>query len=132
MAALPQLETIYKKGLPSAIRAWRSVNSRKQLVSEKIRLRAGDPFLFRSVDRIAPKGFAEKFPIFEPRGKRSECDDQECAFCDEWEEIYAVLDTHNAARSLERLEAFTRRHPKDGVARHHAEKLRKYLTGAAA
>lgn len=102
------------------------------LVSEQIRLRAGDQFLFRSVDRIAPKGFAERFPIFELRGARSESDDRERAFCAEWEEIYAVLDTRNAARSLERLEAFTRRHPQDGVARYHTEKLRKYLTGAAA
>lgn len=30
MAALPQLESVYKKGLPSAIRAWRSGNSQKQ------------------------------------------------------------------------------------------------------
>lgn len=35
------------------------------LVSEQIKRRADDHFLFRSVDRISPKGFAEKFPIFE-------------------------------------------------------------------
>jgi len=39
------------------------------LVSEEIRLRTRDQFLFRNVDRIAPKGFADRFPIFELCGK---------------------------------------------------------------
>ena len=98
------------------------------LVSEEIRLRARDQFLFRSVDRIR---FADRFLIFELRGKTNAIGDKERMFCNEWEEIYAVLDPQNASQSLERLDAFVRRHPDDGVSRYHAEKLRKSLIGAA-
>ena len=42
------------------------------LVSEQIKDRASARFLFRSVDRISPKGFAEKFPIFELRCRREQ------------------------------------------------------------
>ena len=118
--------------LAARLESLNKVYGTKALVSEQIRLRAGDRFLFRSVDRIAPKGFIEKFPIFELRGKSDAVDEQERAFCNGWEEIYLMLDGKNAGRSLERLEAFMRRHPQDGVARYHVEKLRKSLTGAAA
>lgn len=95
------------------------------LVSEQIKLRADGEFLFRSVDRINPKGFAEKFPIFELRGKRNAIDERERAFTSEWETIYAVLGAESVARSLERLKAFMQRYADDGVARYHAERIRK-------
>ena len=95
------------------------------LVSEQIKLRADAHFLFRSVDRISPKGFAEKFPIFELRCKRRTAEDSDCALCDAWEEIYATLSATNLDRSIELLEDFLHTYPDDGVARYHAEKVRQ-------
>jgi adenylate cyclase len=99
------------------------------LVSEQIKLRAEDEFLFRSVDRISPKGFAQKFPIFELRGKRGASD--ETPFIEEWEAIYTSLGAENPARMLERLNAFLKRHPGDGLACYHAEKIRNSVTELA-
>jgi len=95
------------------------------LVSEDIKLRAGGEFLFRSVDRINPKGFAGKFPIFELRCKREAADEREHTFIAEWEEVYAMFDTLSPERLLERLQAFLQRNPGDGVARYHIENLSK-------
>jgi adenylate cyclase len=94
------------------------------LVSDAIRIRADAEFLFRSVDRISPKGFASKFPIFELRGKRNGVDEQERVLIDEWEAIYAALYVESPARSFERLEAFLKRYPGDGVARYHASRMK--------
>jgi adenylate cyclase len=52
------------------------------LVSEQIKPRGDDLFLFRSVDRISPKGFAEKFPIFELRCRRETAGESDRALCD--------------------------------------------------
>jgi len=95
------------------------------LVSEAIKLRASAEFLFRSVDRISPKGFAEKFPIFELRCKHEAADEREHAFIEEWEEVYAMLDTLSPDRLLERLQAFLARNPGDGVACYHIENIRR-------
>jgi adenylate cyclase len=97
------------------------------LVSEQIKLRADALFLFRSVDRINPKGFAEKFPVFELRCSRETAEDSERAFCEAWEEIYATLSATDYDRSLELLETFRHAYPGDGVARYHAETVKQKL-----
>jgi adenylate cyclase len=97
------------------------------LASEQVRIRADARFLFRSVDRISPKGFAEKFPVFELRCSREAAGDSDRAFCEAWEEIYAALSATDHDRSLQLLEAFQRAYPGDGVARYHAESVRQKL-----
>ncbi|MEH2609574.1 adenylate/guanylate cyclase domain-containing protein [Bradyrhizobium sp. AZCC 1693] len=66
--------------------------ARKALVSDQIILRAEAHFLFRSVDRISPKGFAEKIPIFEIRCTR------ECA--SESEDSSATSGKESTRRSM--------------------------------
>ena len=95
------------------------------LVSEQIKRRADARFLFRSVDRISPKGFAEKFPIFELRCRRETAEQSDRALCEAWEEIYATLSVANLDQSLELLEMFLRAHPDDGVARYHVGNIRQ-------
>jgi adenylate cyclase len=98
------------------------------LVSAQIKERAEAHFLFRSVDRISPKGFEEKFPIFELRCSRKTAEPSDRALCEAWEEIYSALTAASPDRSLERLEAFLRACPDDGVARYHAAKIRQRLS----
>ena len=61
---------------------------------------------------------------FELRGKRNGVDEQERVLIDEWEAIYAALYVESPARSFERLEAFLKRYPGDGVARYHASRMK--------
>jgi adenylate cyclase len=42
------------------------------LVSAAVRNRAAPDFVFREVDRISPKGFAEAFDIYELKGRKHE------------------------------------------------------------
>jgi adenylate cyclase len=118
--------------LAARLESLNKVYGTSALVSEQVMLRAKNEFLFRSVDRINPKGFAEKFPIFELRGKRHTADEHERPFVDAWEEIYNALDTNNAERSLERLEPFLRQYPGDSVAQYHIERLRRLTSVSAA
>jgi adenylate cyclase len=87
-------------------------------------LRAKGEFLFRSVDRISPKGFATKFPIFELRGKLRTAGEQERQFCEEWEKAYAALDSIASECALVALDDFLKRHPDDRVALYHLERVR--------
>jgi adenylate cyclase len=96
-------------------------------VSEPIKLRADARFVFRSVDRISPKGFAEKFPVFELRCSRAAAGESDRVFCEAWEEIYRTLSATDHDRSLQLLEAFQRAYPDDGVARYHTESVRQKL-----
>jgi hypothetical protein len=56
-----------------------------------LRQRATSRFLFRSVDRISPKGFAEAFEVYELRCGRGDGDAEDCEFCRDWEVVYAAL-----------------------------------------
>jgi len=91
------------------------------LVSSALRQRATSRFLFRSVDRISPKGFAEAFEIYELRCGRGdgEGDTKDCEFCREWEIVYAALRNGPLAVAECELAAFLAKYPQDGVARYH-------------
>ena len=91
------------------------------LVSSVLRLRAGSGFLFRSVDRIRPKGFGEAFEIYELRRKRREGNDEDCEFCRDWEIVYAALRNGPLAVADAELAAFLAKYPDDGVARYHQQ-----------
>ncbi len=89
------------------------------LVSSALRQRATSRFLFRSVDRISPKGFAEAFEIYELRCERGDGDARDCEFCREWEIVYAALRNGLLAVAESELAAFLAKYPQDGVARYH-------------
>lgn len=91
------------------------------LVSSAVQQRAASKFLFRSVDRISPKGFAESFDIFELRCERGSSIDED--FCQDWEIIYTALKDKFSPEAEAALTSFLRKHPHDGVARHYHYKL---------
>ena len=101
------------------------------LVSAALRQRAASRFVFRSVDRISPKGFAEAFDIYELRGERHGGDAgdvgigrdsgicRETGICKEWEDVYAALRNGPLAVAQHELAAFLAKYPDDGVAQYH-------------
>jgi adenylate cyclase len=90
------------------------------LVSSAVRDRAGERFLFRSVDEIRPKGFAEAVQIFE----LVDADAAGRAFCQRWDVVYALMGREQPGTALVWISEFLAQYPDDGVARYHAERLR--------
>ncbi|MGH6738956.1 MAG: cache domain-containing protein [Bradyrhizobium sp.] len=91
------------------------------LVSSAVRERAGSAFLFRSVDSIRPKGFAEAIEVSELRGERSNASPAELAMCRRWDDIYAAIERKEGQTALIRLTGFLIDYPEDGVAHYHAQ-----------
>ncbi len=97
------------------------------LVSEALRRRVASRFLFRSVDRISPKGFAEAFEIYELRCERGEGDAGDCELCRQWEAVYAALRSGPLAVAESELAAFLERYPRDQIVRYHQAAARDTL-----
>jgi adenylate cyclase len=93
------------------------------LVTEAVKARTEETFIYRSVDRIKPKGFAEAFTIYELRHERGLDFGADTAFCRRWEEVYALIHELDLERSAALVAGFLRSYPHDGVARYHAERL---------
>ena len=89
------------------------------LATAALRQRAASRFIFRSVDRIRPKGFAEAFEIYELRAERGEGDAGDCELCREWDVVYAALRNGPLAVAEKELAAFLKKYPDDQVARYH-------------
>lgn len=105
------------------------------LVSAAVRDRAGQAFLFRSVDCIRPKGFAEAIEVSELRGELARANEAEIAMCRRWDEVFASIAQEGATETtLVRLSGFLHDYPKDGIAQFHAERSRNATrnTGEAA
>ncbi|MCP3472189.1 adenylate/guanylate cyclase domain-containing protein [Bradyrhizobium sp. CCGUVB1N3] len=94
------------------------------LVSAAVRARAEQAFVFRSVDRITPKGFAEAVTISELRCQRSGASQLELAMCRRWEEVYSLIEREQKQAAFVRLSGFLVDYPEDGVARYHGQQLR--------
>jgi adenylate cyclase len=101
------------------------------LVSEALKTRAEPDFIFRSVDRIKPKGFVESFTIYEMRGERSTAEEPEAAFERRWEEAYTAFQDGQPT-GLALLASFLQTYPDDPVARYHASRLREWVRAASA
>jgi adenylate cyclase len=99
------------------------------LVSAALRERAASRFVFRSVDRISPKGFAEAFDIYELRGERDGQDAADFEMCRKWEMVYEALREGPRAAHRE-LAAFLAQYPMDGVAQFHVRRLEQDLRPA--
>jgi adenylate cyclase len=102
------------------------------LASSAVRERAGSAFLFRSVDSIRPKGFAEAIEVSELRGERSNASPAELAMCRRWDDVYAAIAAGQKATALTRLTGFMIDYPEDGVALYHAQRLRAAAEAAGA
>ena len=93
------------------------------LVSAAIKQRAESHFVFRSVDRLKPKGFAEAFMIYELRCEGTEYTPFEFSFCQRWEQVFAIIEEGDAGRAKAALRGFLDKYPTDGVAQYHASRL---------
>jgi adenylate cyclase len=89
------------------------------LVSAALQQRVASRFLFRNIDRISPKGFAEAFEIYELRRERGEGDAVDCELCRDWEVVYAALRNQPLAVAERELNAFLNKYPEDRVAHYH-------------
>jgi adenylate cyclase len=89
------------------------------LVSAALRERASPGFVFRRVDRISPKGFAEAFDIYELRCERGEGDARDRELSLEWEIVDAALRNGPRTVAESELSAFMRKYPEDEIARYH-------------
>ena len=87
-----------------------------------VKERAEAHFLFRTVDRIKPKGFVEAVRLFELRCERAGDIAFELGLCREWEEIYPLIEERRAGAAA-RVLAFLQTYPDDGVAQFHARRM---------
>jgi adenylate cyclase len=94
----------------------------KVLVSAAVKERAEERFVFRGVDEIKPKGFAEAVQIFELRGQQDGASEQ--IFCQRWDVVYASIRQDQPATALVWISDFLAQYPGDSVAQYHAERLR--------
>ncbi len=100
------------------------------LVSAAVRERASHAFLFRSVDSIRPKGFAEAIEVSELCGELAQVSEAEIARCRRWDEVYAAIGPEVSEAALVGLSGFLIDYPKDSVALHYAERFRAAAQGA--
>ncbi|WP_445215221.1 cache domain-containing protein [Bradyrhizobium sp. Pa8] len=103
------------------------------LVSAAVRASVGDRFLFRSVDIITPKGFADAIEVSDLRGELAHAGEADVAMCRRWDEVFAAIVQDGAAETtLVRLSAFLHDYPKDGIALFHAQRFRSAPRNAGA
>ena len=96
----------------------------RALVSSAVRARVESAFVFRSVDRIKPKGFAEAVTISELRCERGDDKASEAAFCRRWDDVYEAIERGGPTTALDRVRKFLNEFPSDTVAQYHVERLR--------
>ena len=94
------------------------------LVSAAVEARAESAFVFRGVDRIKPKGFAEPVEIYELRCEQDGATAPELDFCRRWDEVYFSIEHEDPARAFAGITGFLAEYPADGVAQYHARRLR--------
>lgn len=95
------------------------------LVSAAVRARVGHMFLFRSVDSITPKGFAEPIEVSELRGELALANEADIAMYRRWDEVFALIAQEGASETaLVRLSGFLHDYPRDSIAQFHAERFR--------
>ncbi|MHC2618785.1 adenylate cyclase [Bradyrhizobium huanghuaihaiense] len=95
------------------------------LASAAVRARAEQAYLFRSVDSIRPKGFAEAIEVSELRGERAQASEAEITMCRRWDEVFVLIAKDGAGETTRvRLAGFLVDYPADGIAQFHARRLR--------
>jgi adenylate cyclase len=97
------------------------------LVSEAVRNAVASDFVFRCIDRIAPKGFGATVTIFELRCRRSQYTEIEAAFCERWNVLFEDITDFAPSEALLDLEGFLDAYPDDRIAQYHAAEARRSL-----
>lgn len=103
----------------------------KVLVSSAVRARAEPTFIFRSVDIISPKGFAEAIQVSELRGLRAEASEAEFTMCRRWDEVFSFIAQGSRETAVVRLSGYLIDYPNDGVAQYHSRQFRENAGQAA-
>jgi adenylate cyclase len=109
--------------LASRLEGLNKIYGTSVLVSAAVRQRAEQFFVFRSVDRLKPKGFAEAFTIFELRCEGDRNTPFEFTFCQRWEQAFTIIQQGEPGRAQAVLRGFLDKYPTDGVAQYHARRL---------
>jgi len=102
------------------------------LVSETVRDRAGDNFLFRPVDMVKPKGNSIPIKIYELVGERdgeteivaSETDKRRCA---DWEEVYDLYVTRDWGTAELKIGAFLEKYPEDSIGLIFLDRIQRFV-----
>ncbi|MGD4086961.1 hypothetical protein QT607_22750, partial [Xanthomonas citri pv. citri] len=90
-------------------------------------------FLFRSVDSIRPKGFADAIEVSELRGELAHAHEADIAMCRRWDEMFASIVRDGASETtLVRLSGFLHDYPGDSIAQFHAQRFRTAAQNAGA
>ncbi|XSC43941.1 cache domain-containing protein [Bradyrhizobium sp. RDT10] len=97
------------------------------LASAAVKARAEHRFVFRTIDRITPKGFAEAVAIHELRCAREGDFAAELALCRRWDDVYHSIECEDPASALAAISAFLIEYPADIVARYYAERVQAAL-----
>jgi class 3 adenylate cyclase len=96
------------------------------LVSERMRALAGDGFVFRSIDRVMPKGALRDFEIFELLGTRESTNADVLERVARWEAAYALYKTRKWADAAAAFETYAQAYPGDKVAGLYAARCREF------
>ncbi|MBY0512056.1 MAG: adenylate/guanylate cyclase domain-containing protein, partial [Rhodospirillaceae bacterium] len=100
------------------------------LASQRLRDLAEAAFIFRSIDRVMPKGAIHAFEIYElleTRGSSSESPTLE-----QWEHAYALYKARKWAEALSAFEIYASAHPKDNVAALYVGRCREFAVAPPA
>ncbi|WP_245318554.1 adenylate/guanylate cyclase domain-containing protein [Bradyrhizobium sp. DOA1] len=89
------------------------------LVSEAVKTRCEDEFLFRGIDCISPKGFAAKFRIYELICTRKESTPGQRELVGDWHAVLFRKPGTSEDSGLKALQKFALAYPDDLVACHH-------------
>jgi adenylate cyclase len=102
------------------------------LVSEPVKARTGDRFLFRYLDRVKPKGAVYPLDVYELIGTREGADElrvipMQERLCRAWDETYRSYAARDWHAALDVFEAFAAAHPYDKVARIYLERIITFI-----
>ena len=86
------------------------------LASARLRDLAQDQFVFRSIDRVMPKGAIYDFEIYELLGKQGDCSGAQLEALIRWEEAYALFKGRKWSEALEAFTKYAAAAPHDKVA----------------
>ncbi|RED44179.1 adenylate/guanylate cyclase domain-containing protein [Aestuariispira insulae] len=83
------------------------------LVTEEVRDRVRDRFLFRPIDQVIPKGASIPIILFELLGRSDDAGKQTQALLRDWQMAYDALQAGRPAEALNLFEAIEKTHPED-------------------